>query len=384
MKRHWLHLVAPLVLVGGSTAQLTVLLASDTAGGFKGLPKNPRIFSQMTVILQGNMEFVDKPDVKGAVAEVHREQSQSPDQSPNPRHVTETLKFDEQGHLVSRVFDDGLGSSIETNVFVEGRLQSHTVSHHSSNYDWPEWERRKYDEKGRLSDLRAGRDNTEGVHYLNFKYDAQGRLLGCEYRDAYSTMLTVISYLGDTVTTENFSENRKTFQGIQVADDKNRTVDLRVSDLSEGQLKLWYHTAFKYDSQGRVIEQNTDPFKLGDGDDDSPIPGKLVVQYDDDKHWGEQKFYDPQGNLVFHARFQFDRDGIPTKFVVFDQSGKEMPGGETFLDSKHASSTRSGTVEWEVVYDDHGNWTERRRWFTPADGTPRIMTRLIQQKITYR
>ena len=48
------------------------------------------------------------------------------------------------------------------------------------------------------------------------------------------------------------------------------------------------------------------------------------------------------------------------------------------------ASDRPGSVEWEVVYDDHDNWTELRRWFTPSDGTPLIMTRLVRQTIAYR
>ncbi len=70
--------------------------------------------------------------------------------------------------------------------------------------------------------------------------------------------------------------------------------------------------------------------------------------------------------------------------MFFDSSGKEITGSERFFDAKHVPSTRPGSVEWEVIYDDHGNWTERRRWFTPTDGSPRIMTRLIRQDITYR
>jgi hypothetical protein len=33
--------------------------------------------------------------------------------------------------------------------------------------------------------------------------------------------------------------------------------------------------------------------------------------------------------------------------------------------------------------NDHGNRTERRRRFTPADGSPRIMIRVIRQNTTY-
>ena len=161
-------------------------------------------------------------------------------------------------------------------------------------------------------------------------------------------------------------------------------MDLRVSDMTGGKLTLWYHAAFKYDEKGRVIEQQTDPFKLGSGDDYSPYPGKLTVEYDDDKQSGEQKFYDTDGKLVLHTKFEYDHDGLLTKLRVVDSSGKDIVGGETFTDAQYKSSTRPGSVEWEVIYDEHGNWTERRRWFTPTDGSPRIMTRTIRQNITYR
>jgi hypothetical protein len=73
-------------------------------------------------------------------------------------------------------------------------------------------------------------------------------------------------------------------------DDKKRVTELKVSDISGGQLKVWYHVAFKYDQKGRVIEQDTDPFKFGSGDDYSPLPGKVLVSYDDEKRTGEQKY----------------------------------------------------------------------------------------------
>jgi hypothetical protein len=164
-----------------------------------------------------------------------------------------------------------------------------------------------------------------------------------------------------------------------------RVADLKVSDLSAGQLKLWYHVSFKYDDKGRVIEQNTDPYKVGSGDDYSPVPGKLVVDYDHEKSSGEQKFYGIDGKLVLHTRFGFDRDGIFTKVSLVDASGKEQTGGAMVIDSRsHKASTSPGKVEWEIVHDDHSNWTERRRWFTPADGSARVMTRVIRQNITYR
>jgi hypothetical protein len=268
------------------------------------------------------------------------------------------------------------------------RLQSQTVNHHRTDGrfpDWSEWQRWSYDKVGRLSEFHAGRDKQELLNdYVDFKYDSKGTPLGYEL---YAQTLTEITYEGNKLTLSRLQkyQRRKFFEQVQVVDDRNRVIDLKVSDLSGSQLKQWYHVKFQYDEKGRVIEQNTDPFKLGSGDDYSPLPGKLVVEYDDEKHSGGQKFYDTDGSLVLHTAFEFDRDGVLTKRHALDASGKERAGGETFVDPvSHKASTRPGNVEWEVIYDDHGNWTERRRWFTPADGSPRIMTRVIRQSIAYR
>jgi hypothetical protein len=378
-----------LLLCSFAGAQMSTLPAAQAIAELPGPPKNPPLFSQMTVILQSGLDFENTIDIRGTVAEVQRiDQPQAQNQN-GERRIT-TIKFDDQQRLVKRIYEDKLGTTEMTNVFGDGRLQAQTVQYHSPNHgDWEEWQRWTYDEHGRVSDFRAGRDKAEWNHYLNFKYDAQGRPLGFEYVDSKiggPPVFTEISYTGKTITSSRFGENRnKFFEQVQLINDQNRVIDLKVSDLSGGELKQWYHVKFKYDAKGRVTEQVTDPFKLGDGDDYSPIPGKLVVQYDDEKHSGEQSFFDTDGKLVLHTAFGFDHDGMLTRLRVLDASGKEQTGGETFLDPRpHKLSDRPGGVEWEVKYDDHGNWTERRRRFTPADGSPRIMTRIIEQKITYR
>jgi hypothetical protein len=380
----------PLLCIGSvvllsclSMGQMSTLPAAQAIADLPGPPKNPPIFSQMTVILQGDLQFENRTDLKGPVAELQREEAQSPSQSPNPYHTTTTLKFDDQRRQIKRIFEDTLGTSTVTNVFLDGRLQSQTVDYHSKQRgDWQEWQQWSYDKEGRLSEFKAGRDKEEMNDYVNFQYDQKGRPLGYEL---YGQTLTEISYLGNKITLSRLRKDRrqKFFEQAQIIDEKGRVVDLGVSDGYP--LKPWYHVTFKYDDKGRVVEQSTDPFKLGSGDDYSPIPGKLVVEYDDEKHSGEQRFYDTEGKLALHTRFEFDRDGILTKLRVLDASGKEQTGGEMFVDPQlHKVITRPGSVEWEIVYDGHGNWTERRRWFTPADGTPRIMTRVIRQSITYR
>ena len=383
-RRSLLCLSSFLVLRCLSTGQMSTLPAAQAIADLPGPPKNPPIFSQMTAIWQGSLEYRNTLDMKGPVARVERDESQSPDQNPNPYHTTSKCNFDGDGHLVKCINEDSLGGSTTVNVWENGKLQSQNVRHHRDDGkipDWNEWQRWSYDEAGRLSEFKAGRDKQEMNDYVNFKYDSKGRPVGYEL---YAQTLTEISYSGNQITLTRFRENQrvKFFEQIQIVDDKKRVVDLRVSDGYP--LKLWYHVAFKYDDKGRVVEQSTDPFKLGDGDDYSPIPGKLVVNYDDEKHSGEQKFYDTDGKLALHTTFEFDRDGVLTKLRILDASRQGRTGQETFVDASHKASTRPGNVEWEIVYDDHGNWTERRRWFTPADGTPRIMTRLVRQTITYR
>jgi len=220
--------------------------------------------------------------------------------------------------------------------------------------------------------------------FVNFQYDSEGRPLGYELA---AQSLTEITYEGPKITLTKLQkyQRRKFFEQVQVVDNKKRVIDLKVSDLSGGQLKLWYHVSFKYDDKDRVIEQNTDPFKFGSGDDYSPLPGKLIVEYNDENHSGEQEFYNSDGKLRIHTRFEFGRDGTLTKLHFVDASGNEQKGSELLTDPQsHKVTARPGKVEWEIIYDDQGNWTDRRRWFTPDDGSARIMTRSVRQQITYR
>ena len=194
---------------------------------------------------------------------------------------------------------------------------------------------------------------------MNFRYDEEGRPLGYEL---YAQTLTEIVYSGKSVILSRFQkyQHRKFYEQAEVLDNQSRVVDLKVSDLGGDQLKLWYHVQFKYDEKGRVIEQTTNPCKVGSGDDYSPIPGKLVVEYDDGKHSGQQKFYNSDGKLELTTHFEYDHDGLLTKLRVIDSSRKEIVGEERFYDGQNKFAVRPGNLEWEVIYDDHKNWTAPR------------------------
>lgn len=354
-------------------------------------PKNPTI-SAVTPLWQGVLQQ-GMADPSGPVAEARQEDVIPEGAAPYPARRTTILKFDGAGHLFERTYQDSLGTTTTTSVFQDGKLQSRTTKHHRTDGRfsvWQEWYRWSYDPKGRVADFRAGsRKDEEHNHYLNLKYDLAGRLLGYEYRQNGSDepfSFTEFQYDGNTIISDEFDQHhQKIFEQVQVLDGSNRVIELSVSDMNNGALKLWYHSKFKYDEQGRLTEQNTDQYNYGPGDVDSePPPGKVVIQYDDKKHTGEQDFYNPDGRLVLRMLAELDSHGYVTKTQVLDATGKESKASEGIWVDPKTHTTHSGRYVLEATYDDHGNWTELRSWFAPADGGGRILTRSIKQTITYR
>jgi hypothetical protein len=350
-----------------------------------GVPKNPPIFTNMTAISESTLQYEDTIGFKGHVASVERSNEEQLAQYPNPVRTKETLKFDESGHLVERINEVSNCVTTETLAWDGNRPKKQESIHHCDHSKLPDrsdFQKWTYKD-GRVSEFQSGSDQISNVDLVNIRYDARGRLLSYE---GFARYIVQFSYVGNRTTKSIFpkDQEKKIYEQVQTVDAKGHVIDLKVSDMSGGSLTPRFHVAFKYDDKGRVIEQQTDPYKIWDGDDYSPLPGKLTTEYDDEKQSGEQKLYNRDGKFVLHTRFEYDRDGVFTKVRFVDDSGKERVGGEMFVDAQHKSSTHPGSIEWEVIYDEHGNWTERRRWFTPADGSPKMMTRLIRQTITYR
>src|SRR5271168_5145441 len=102
MRRRSLLLVSSFVLLRClSMGQMSTLPAAQAIADLPGPPKNPPIFSQMTVIMQGGLEYQGTVDIKGPVSGVEREIT-DPRQSSRPNRKT-TLKFDDDGRLLERV-----------------------------------------------------------------------------------------------------------------------------------------------------------------------------------------------------------------------------------------------------------------------------------------
>lgn len=367
------------------------MAAMEPTGKITLPPKNPTI-SAVTPLWRGALQE-QKENPSGPVAEARQEDVIPEGAAPYPSRRTTILKFDSEGHPVERSYQDQLGTTTTTNVFQGGKLQSVTTRYHRIDgrfQDWHDWRKWTYGSSGRISDFRAGRNNNEeDNHYLNFKYDAEGRLLGYEYRQSGSDgpfSFTEFKYEGKTVITDQFDQNHhKVFEQVQVLDGSNQVTELAVSDISNGALKPWYHTKFKYDEKGRLIEQITDPYKIAPGDVDSePRPGRIAIHYDDKKHTGEQDFYDPDGKLLLRAVSEFDPHGYVIKTEAFDAAEKPVDADEEIWVDPKTHKKHAGTYSIDVAYDDHGNCTALQSWFTPSDGGDRILTRSIKQTITYR
>jgi len=340
------------------------------------------------------------PAPKGPVQEIKWEESRM---LPGQSNTTLTPKrsivvtYNAEGHEVKRVDDDLFyhSKSTVTTAWDGDRILSRLSedapldSQAQKGTTRKRWDRWTYDSAGHLVELQRGSGANLGNHYLNFAYDDQGRVLRWERREGGADRPaghTEVNYKGNSVETSEFNAGgREVSLQVQVLNEAGRVVDLEFSDSSKGELKLWYHSRFKYDDKGRVIEQDTDPYDFDAGSDYAPLPGKLVAQYDDSQHTVDQKFYEPEGKLVIHAIGQLDRDGFLIAYRVFDRSNTEGPGSDFVLNPKTGKlQIQKGNVAWEVTYDDFGNWTERKRWFSPADGGPRILVSRVTQTVTYR
>ena len=362
------------------------------------LPKNPEFFSAMTMIYQGSME-APMPAPKGRVRELKWERFQTRqekiDKGLQLRWVV-AVTYDDQGHEIERTDEDAYygGKTKSSQDWRDGRLQSVETRVLMSrgkamSADSARWSRFIYDSSGRVIEFRRGSGTALENHFLNYKYDSEGRPASWDYRQGATDDLfsrTEVKYVGSTVEKTAYDKDgRKTDMQVQGLDDAGRVNDLKVFDLNHGQLKLWYHTTFKYDDRGRVIEQKTDDYKFGSGDDYAPLPGKLEVHFDDVKRLAERNFYDIAGKRLIRTLCQLDNDGNVISLRVFDAADKEEAQADFVPNSKAGKmESQRGSVVWEVAYDDRGNWTERQRWFTPAAGGPRMLVETVRQTITYR
>ena len=292
-----------------------------------------------------------------------------------PAKTTILTRYDSQGREIERIETLSPGVERKTVTIHEGELisRSMTLTYKDGkaigDAHWIKW---SYDEAGHLTEFRRGQGSVLQNHELNFEYDVQGRVIRKEYRQGAKDepfSFTVYKYSDRPLSVQRMvytAAGQRIYVEEKKLDAAGHVLDLVVTEDE----KPWYHVAFKYDEKGRVIEQTTDPYVVGAGDDYSPLPGRVVTRYDDAKLLREQIVYGPTKTLVVRSIAQLDQDGMIASIRFFEDSGKFV--------------SRPGSASVETTYDDHGNWTAKREWFQLNDDSPRVLRASFRQTITYR
>jgi YD repeat-containing protein len=372
MMRCKLYILALGLLAPALHAQF---LLNDVSPGDLGMPPNAQLILCLGLMGAGKMANDSSIVPKGPVAEVTWEEfREGLDGTPIPNDVSHSIKkwFSEQGLVTQEDDFQGMSHSITTFQHQGSRLiGEETVVFNPARPDIPKmWSYWKYDASGKLADFTDGRGQTLELHYENFKRDQKGRMVSFDYRRGPNDILethTELEYStdGQTVREATFDETNTLFETrIKTLDNAGRVARLEIHETT-WPARLPSRTirvAFKYDEQGRLVEQDTEPYKVeSDGGEQEIPPGKIHLTYDDGQHTRTMSYEGEEGPI--------------TSTVALDVTGALIRSG--FKTAEQSYDSRL-----EFTYDDHGNWITCKQWVT-AEGT-RKMTGLWRRTIAYR
>ncbi len=241
------------------------------------------------------------------------------------------------------------------------------------------WQTFKYDTAGRLLEFRRGRGQKLENHSVS-GYDASGRLIRREIRQGEKDILVYTEkfrYTGDPSTVE---------RTVVLPSGKAREPSRFRLDAAGRAVELWseegYHVCWKYDAQGRVVEQTTGPYKVQAGQDSFPIPGKIQTRYEGTTR--EQVFFSTGGKALFRRVAQMERDGSIASIRYEAMPGTRAEDAPDLYRLLAVTTPHGGRRYTESVWDDHGNWTERRGCFQPGAGGVPVLQSVCRRTITYR
>jgi hypothetical protein len=356
------------------------MAASYAMGGQLERPPSPPVIVFDGILSPGIM--ITNPSIlpRGRVARIFVEDYGSKFYQPSQPLVlsrTLTMDFDEHGRDVSEVNSEGSSESRTALSYQDGHiLEIHTsFIYEGKPKGDPMHERWSYNTSGQITDFQRIRGNTIENHYTNFRYDSQGRLIGMDYRQKPGDKLqsrTEYKYAKDG---KQLEEDRSEASGEQfqvqtrIIDDKGRIAEVFIKsrDWESKQWKPPVHVVFRYDTKGRLIEQATDPYTLGNDAAEQSIPvGKVSVVYDDAKHTRETSYTDGKERLG--SVLQFDAAGAT---IGYSTTGYSLIG-----------SGQTVKLSLDCKYDEQENWTECFQWVT-RDGQRRMNERW-KRVVTYR
>jgi YD repeat-containing protein len=336
-----------------------------------GLPPQPPFITFIGVGNPGKLATDPSiPPKVGAVAQVFYEELRGIATRAGPEGGVEAsvlTKYDGEGRVTERV-EKRWGSETDTLYrYQDGRLVSMESTFPDSNKSRPKaWNHWTYNSRGKLMEFRRGSGTEIQNHFLGFRYDDKGRLLAFEYRqgrDDKPFSRTEIGYSDDgrtVVAVESFAESNTSKRSTLILDTQGRVVRVILGNDGRFTREQAHEIVFRYDDQGRLLEQTTDAVKFSDvGAENDLPPGRISIAYDDKARTRTTTYTVPN-------------EGTLEVVVTEDDSGATV--GYT-LQGRDA-------MKLDCEYDRAGNWSSCRE-IVEGNG-PRFVKQEFRRTITYR
>jgi len=303
-----------------------------------------------------------------------------------PQMLEEVVQeFDELGQEISEVgsgFSSLTGpvavASYQTKIVMTYQggymvLRDTMTSYNQQPFTLEESDRWQYDSSGHLLDFQQRHGQQLDLHYMNFEYDAAGRLIAFENEGGGGSWRARLEH--------RYAEDGRSIKTItpfgagpealnsetMTLNEKGQIVELEIARLEfpKKQMKRTAHVIFRYDERGRCIEQVTDQ---SDGNRVTgyvpPKPGKVVVTYDDGNRTKEV--------FTFEGEKQ-----LPTLKIRLNEKGEVAS-----VSMNPFSPGEFVTVEPELKYDAYGNWTDCKEFLLQKGA--RVLRHWYTRTITYR
>jgi hypothetical protein len=313
-----------------------------------GRPRQPPFISFLGAAALGRMATDPYLPPKGPVAEVLFEELRvetSPGGAAGEVMTSVKTKYDLQGRAIEEIRKEYGAETDTINRYQGTRLVSQETAFPSSKSArskcWNYW---IYDEAGKLTEYKRGCGDIIQNHDTNFKRDQQGRLTSFDYRQGEKDELfsrTEFHYSPDGKTIDisrSYATGDAPRLMTQTVDEQGQVVQvvIREQDWRTKKPKPPLKVAFSYDKDGRLTEQNTDPYDVepAGGEHELP-PGKVSITYDDYKHTKTTVYSGKEGSLF--------------SIVTYDST-------EAAIGAVAEAGGGSFETNLECTYDSHGNW----------------------------
>jgi YD repeat-containing protein len=342
-----------------------------------GLPPQPPFLTLLGMAGLGKLATDPSISPIGAVSEVFHEELRGTATAAGPAGAVEAsvrTKFDRQGRVVEQVENRWNHETDTLYGYQSDRLVSMDTTFPDNKKAAVHWSYWTYDSGGKLKEYRRGGGSTIENHELGFQYDNKGRLLRFENRqgaDDAPFSRTEVTYSNDAkrvVVTTVFAGTKIIDRSARTLDDQGRVVRVMLDSEGRATNEQAHNIVFRYDEQGRLVEQTTDASKFSDSGVEHDLPpGTISIAYDDRTHTKTTKYSNPdEGTLEFA--------------VVQDKSGATLAYSSKIASHKEAPQELSAKLECR--YDHRGNWIKCRQ-VVEKDGQKTVKQE-FRRTITYR